>query len=351
MEQFGRVDCQVGRKTTSNKTRQQPTKFPEGKIMSRTALCSIRLCSQPRFDRPQLLTRNRRRAKGLRASANGFAELVKWVDFHGGYVHPYLTVGESPVTGVRGVISESDLSADDVLDGPLIMIPDQLRITESTAVQKLNPLMEPLGLPSVQMLSCETQVALLLAHEKAKGQKSMWFPYIEMLPKEPPCGWMWSDEKLETFFSTLPVDKGKWLKEFAGLRKIQLQSLESDIEDALEEFGDVVRVSEQELMWCLGQVKSRAYSAGSQGAGVALNPVVDLINHSFMALPPLGMIVEDTPMTCVGTVDELPAGNELFVNYAFSPEESPLATFLEFGFVPEELLADSSKDGGKKALF
>lgn len=81
---------------------------------------------------------------------------------------------------VRGVITTSSLSFDEVMENPLIEVPDDLRMTELVASQKLNPLLNALGLPSIQRLSGDMQVAMLLASEKSKGQhkaSSTSFPY------------------------------------------------------------------------------------------------------------------------------------------------------------------------------
>lgn len=78
-------------------------------------------------------------------------------------------IGSFPVP-LRGVITTSSLSMDEVLESPLIQVPDHLWITDAMAPQKLDPLLKSFGLPSIQRLSKEMQVAMLLASEKSKGQ-------------------------------------------------------------------------------------------------------------------------------------------------------------------------------------
>ena len=42
-----------------------------------------------------------------------------------------------------------------------------------------------------------TQLAVLLAHEKAEGADSFYHPYIASLPEQAPCAWAMSDSELE----------------------------------------------------------------------------------------------------------------------------------------------------------
>ncbi|GMH37293.1 hypothetical protein BSKO_05166 [Bryopsis sp. KO-2023] len=315
--------------------------------MSLPSVCPIRL--HPWAFNRVLSSASCRRERAARlcvnAESDGFAELANWAEFHGGFVHQSLTAGFSSVTGERGVISESDLSADDLFDAPLIIMPEKLHMSPSTAVQTLDALLKPLGLPSVQNLSSEMQVALLLAYEKERGQDSMWFPYIEMLPKEPNCGYLWPYPKVEKYFSTLPVKMDKLMPAYSRAQQMHARECDAKVDDAWDAFGDALGVSKNRLTWSLCQVSSRAFVVEGT-ADVELKPVIDLVNHSHEALP-LGVVYGDDRVTFVEAADPLPAGSELFIDYLFDPESPPLLNFMHFGFIPEELILGAARKGSK----
>lgn len=111
-----------------------------------------------------------------------------------------------------------------------------------------------------------------------------------MLPEEPPCAWMWSASSIKTYFSSLPPRIQESCEKFLNMARVQEDMLHSEIDYALEEFGDALPIEAEDLLWCIAQVQSRAYSVGKADEGVALTPVVDLINHSGRAMPPLGYV-------------------------------------------------------------
>lgn len=50
------------------------------------------------------------------------------------------------------------------------------------------------------------------------------------------------------------------------------------------------------------------------------------------------MVVDEVETTCIGAMDPLDAGDELFVNYSFAADDPPLPFLLKFGFIPKEIL-------------
>ena len=52
-----------------------------------------------------------------------------------------------------------------------------------------------------------TQLAVLLAHEKAEGEESFYHPYIAVLPKQAPCAWAMSDSELEDALQKISAEK------------------------------------------------------------------------------------------------------------------------------------------------
>lgn len=53
------------------------------------------------------------------------------------------------------------------------------------------------GAPPLEELDITTQLAVLLAHERAEGEQSFYSPYIRALPRRAPCAWAMTDSELE----------------------------------------------------------------------------------------------------------------------------------------------------------
>lgn len=150
------------------------------------------------------------------------------------------------------------------------------------------------GFAAVELEAAELHVPLgldckLCLHwSLLSGLNSKWFPYIYLLPEEPPCAWMWTASNIESYFSRLPPKIQESCEKFLRPARIQKETLYSEVDFALEEFGDALPIEAEDLLWSIAQVQSRAYSAGRTDEGVALTPVVDLLNHSGNAMPPVG---------------------------------------------------------------
>eukprot|EP00210_Caulerpa_lentillifera_P002512 g2409.t1 len=262
---------------------------------------------------------------------------MEWLEHYGGYVNPSLTLAYSPTTGTRGLIANRRIIEDELKEGPLIVVPDSVQITAEAAQLRLEPLLRVCHVPSLKSLTDELQTSLLLAFEKRKGKRSFWASYIETLPMTPSCGWLLPENELRVELAFLPSSvraKQDWIEQ--AKRYSQLQR--DDVQEVVDEYGEVLEINHEDLLWALGQVHSRAY-----GKECALTPVIDLLNHNVNALPPLGYTEdkEDVPMTYVGSFlygmpRPLERGDELFVNYNFLSSVSSLDLFLHFGFVPME---------------
>lgn len=125
------------------------------------------------------------------------------------------------------------------------------------------------------------------------GKKSHWSPYIQTLPKDPPCAWMWSSKKLEEYFQNLPVGCTQGIvKSFYKFLPTHQEMLEAEIDDTVDVFGDAFDVDAIELTWCAAQIQSRAFSTSRYDMGAALHPVIDLLNHSDNAAFPLGWVIQ-----------------------------------------------------------
>lgn len=253
--------------------------------------------------------------------------------------------------------------------GPLLAVPDSLRMNAAMSQKRLMPTINMCELPPLGKFSESIQTSLLLAFEKRKGAKqhlrthreacvpgsdSFWAPYIETLPSTPSCAWILPENELRVEIVLLPShirDSEDCLER----AKLHAMAYQQEIEEAIDDYGDALGLEFDDVKWALGHVHSRAY-----GEECSLIPIVDLLNHHAAAMPPLGselcclirivklemcyhraMSDDDIPMTYVGsfyygTPRSLQPGDELFINYSFPKHLSPLAIFLDFGFLPQE---------------
>jgi len=267
---------------------------------------------------------------------SAFENVLKWVESYGGYVHPALSVGHSTLTGTRGIIAKQLISEEELKGGPLIAIPNSLRMNAAASQLRLTPVINLLELPPITKFSDCLQTSLLLAFEKQKGSESFWAPYIAMLPATPSCAWMLPENELRIELVLLPSH----IKDSEDcLRKAELLAMEyrQEIEEALEDYGDALGLEFDDVQWALGHVHSRSY-----GDDCSLIPILDLINHHAAAMPLLGVTSDDKiPMTFIGSFfcgrpKSLQPGDELFVNYSFPKNPSALSIFLHAGFLPQE---------------
>ena len=100
----------------------------------------------------------------------------------------------------------------------------------------------------------------------------------------PSCAWLLPDKDLRIEVALLPshITGSEDCLETA---RFHAEHQRQEIEDAIEDYGDVLGLETEDLTWALGHVRSRAY-----GEDCSLVPIVDLINHNAQAMPPLGYV-------------------------------------------------------------
>lgn len=69
----------------------------------------------------------------------------------------------------RGIIAKRLISEDELKGGPLIAIPNSLRLNAAASQLRLTPVINLLELPPITKFSDSIQTSLLLAFEKQKG--------------------------------------------------------------------------------------------------------------------------------------------------------------------------------------
>ena len=83
----------------------------------------------------------------------------------------------STFDGLRGLQATQDIKQGDVM----LRIPNSMLLTYQTVLASD---LRDLLMPVKDKLPQKALVALFLLHEKGKGEKSMWAPYISMIPEE-----------------------------------------------------------------------------------------------------------------------------------------------------------------------
>jgi len=295
--------------------------------------------------------------------------LIEWVSKEGGFVDDRLKcVQQTPQSLCRGVLAVHSISEEELREGaPLIAVPEKCYLTSDHARQLLRSLKggassntvhvpsmawvsasAGIGLPlttglsgpssSQQEPSTAFQVALLLAHERSvKGPASFWWPYIDSLPARPPNPWLMPDAELEAALAAVgPAAQEQWPKEVERAR----HAIHQQAEAAVRQYGKALGVDEQGVVWAAAQVLSRAFGSDTE---LGMAPLIDMCNHRAGADTPWGSEdVDGQPVSCItschnGQPSELLAGDELFISYM--ARCSPLEAFLNFGFVPPELMS------------
>lgn len=147
-------------------------------------------------------------------------------------------------------------------------------------------------------------LALLLAQQRRLGPQSFWHAYISSLPERPPCAWFDAVEQqlLRPATSTQESkQEQQWFASMAGSAGAAAAALDASTlaaaasavaakcRAAADVFGAALGgVSAAEIAWAYGQVVSRAFATGPPGtAGIALLPVIDMLNHTAGAAVPV----------------------------------------------------------------
>ena len=141
------------------------------------------------------------------------AELRRWLERNGGYMHPSLAISSVTPSGSRGLIA---LERIDEGGAPLVVVPQSLEFSTARAFMSIlgaegrvqsDVSMEQL-LASGATSDPAALVSLLLVKECALGQASEFAPILKLLPRTPPCAWYEGNEEetedtLEHIFQTL----------------------------------------------------------------------------------------------------------------------------------------------------
>lgn len=90
----------------------------------------------------------------LSPTANPLKKLGQWFSAHGGWIHPALTFGQSPLYSCRGVISTEDIPITESAFGKqaVILLPTALEITDTVAKDGLSGRLSSSSLQALQVM-------------------------------------------------------------------------------------------------------------------------------------------------------------------------------------------------------
>lgn len=268
-----------------------------------------------------------------------------WIENHGGFIHDSLTISENAPCGARGVVATKPVVTDDLLQ-PLIVIPKELQLTDEIALATIEPLIpsEILAAAPLRTLDAGALVSLLLAHERAKGAQSFYWPYIANLPSEAPCPWMWTVDKVREELANIAqqgVDVAGWresLMHAQGYSRAVARGM-------CQDYGAYLGITPEDILWAIGMMTSRGYG---RDYSPGLIPYIDMVNHRATNMP---FLFKEDPLEqsqgcyTVWSFDRegkqpraLSVGEELYVNYIMD-DLTAFDAFCSHGFVPEEYLS------------
>jgi len=291
--------------------------------------------------------------------------LFRWIENHGGYVNPSLSVVPEAPCGARGVVATTFIAAEE----PLFVVPEHLYITNQDSVRLLGPLFQSSSrVPNIESLAPSLQLAVLLAKERKKGTASRWYPYIHALPETPPN--VWFDRARDAAAVTdMCVSGFGFTGEQASVLSGEIERTNQELDAfhfLIDQHLSNLGLTIEDIRWAYGTVTSRAF--GNDGGYVGLAPGIDMMNHrndagqpfpirsktpiwaalsvqlDANALPTIDPKRTPSPLdgtwpcACViaekgGEAVDLQAGQEAMISYV--AEMKPTKAMLNFGFVPE----------------
>jgi hypothetical protein len=151
-------------------------------------------------------------------------------------------------------------------------------------------------------------LALLLAQQRRVGEQSFWHSYISTLPTKPPCAWFDAVEHRLLAKQTANLQQPQAASasntsaaaDAAGNRavhaslgptpfKAAVKAVSAKCAAAADVFGPALGgITASEVAWAYGQVVSRSFATGGTGTtGLALLPVIDMLNHAAGAAVPV----------------------------------------------------------------
>lgn len=273
-------------------------------------------------------------------------ELLRtWITANGGYIHPALQlVDNAPTSRCRGAITTQPISLEDLEAGPLVSVPQDLQFTSRCALELIrlhSNSHELVAVAQDQLTDSQLIAAALAYHSKqllsfsstivlgssSSSSSDFWRPYILSLPAQPPNPWLLQDShKVSAALEPYATSRGSaavagWAEAVADYRQ-QMLTAASEVEQLL---GDMLQITQSDIMAALGQVMSRSLTSGSSSSGLV--PFVDLLNHVAGARAPMLQLDDNDKLV----ITVLPIHNVSLLRLScmiFSEQRVPISGFL-----------------------
>ena len=173
--------------------------------------------------------------------------------------------------GVRGAVATEEVQEGDLL----VSAPPEsvLTVREADSCPLPQSFIDPDYWESMAQ-KWEMRMALLLLYEKKLGSQSTWAPYIEALPKELGLPLTFSIEELHELQFPALIEEVRAEREFWHKQFLILQNAMPN------------PPSEQELVWAISCVHSRAFTCdygGRMPSAHVMFPGADMLNHDSSA--------------------------------------------------------------------
>mmetsp|Transcript_34752 Transcript_34752/g.55712 ORF Transcript_34752/g.55712 Transcript_34752/m.55712 type:complete len:543 (+) Transcript_34752:854-2482(+) len=194
---------------------------------------------------------------------------LKWLHKHGAKIDKIEWPSRKTVSGVRGAVAKQDIKTGE----PCFEIPMELVICphvcydcpELSKVYRLNH--------NFFSRDDDLVIALFLMHEKLKGVKSFWHPYISILPRPGGIGDWEPEEQLLLQDRQIVGEARRRPGQMERMYKEILQILHAS---SPEQFPETL-YSYDLFCWAWMSIQARAF--GRRLPWTALVPFADLLNH------------------------------------------------------------------------
>lgn len=203
-----------------------------------------------------------------------------------------------------------------------------LKLLINAIVVRSSPLYHALCSMNIDCTDHEL-VWLFMVHERHKGLKSFWHPYLDILPRVPNTPLFYTDEELNAMKGT------NIYHEVARLRR-QGASLCSRVAPLCAARPDLLpSCTQQDMRWAQGNFMSRALLVEWPQCGVddrqgSLVPLVDMMNHDDGAKVEYLTHPQEECFSVRNCGPLKEAHNQMFLNYGPRPPER---TLMQYGFV------------------
>lgn len=228
----------------------------------------------------------------------------------------------------RGLIARKTITQGQ----PLLVINTKLVLTKQQA-------RETLGADVVtEQMGEYIALALLLVHERAKGPRSFWAPYIDVLPTADEVGqsFLWPEEELALLTGSQALDATRSMQ--TKLRD-EFAELEATLFSARPELFPADDFNLDSFLWAMSMLFSRAVNLREQEM-LALVPYADLLNHSPYSAT--NFMLNTIPFSKEREVTlyadrSYAAGDQVLISYG---QKSNSELLLLYGFVVDRNLFD-----------